>query len=332
MECRTLGPSDLKLPVITFGAWAAGGWMWGGTDRRQAVHAIRAAIDEGVTAIDTAPIYGQGLSEEIVGEAISEVPRDRVQVLTKFGFRWDVKQGELAMNTQDHAGRPLKVYKYAGKESVIFECEQSLRRLRTDHIDLLQHHSPDPTTPISETMEALELLVRQGKVRYVGVSNYTAEQVDEAREHTLVVSDQLPYSMLKRGIETTHLPYLMQHGLGTIGYSPLERGLLTGKIAPGHVFGAGDHRANHKHFRPRNIERVNAMLDQLRHITTDLGCTLGQLVLRWTVDRPGITVVLVGARNAEQAVANARAASVRLSDEVRSRIDAAVERVVLDLD
>ncbi len=331
MEYRTLGPSDLRLPVITFGAWAAGGWMWGGSDRRDAVNAIRAAYDAGITAIDTAPIYGQGLSEEIVAEALTGIPRDRVQLLTKFGFRWDVKQGEFGMHSQDNEGRPIEVYKYAARESVIHECEQSLRRLRTDHIDLLQHHTPDGTTAISETMEALELLVQQGKVRYAGVSNYNVEKLDEARKHTLVVSDQLPYSMLKRGIEAETVPYAVQHGLGIIAYSPLERGLLTGKIKPGHVFAPGDHRAGHKHYRPQNIERVHRMLDTVRPIAADKGCTLGQLVLRWTMDRPGITVLLVGARDAQQAVQNAAAVQVRITTEERARIDAAVEAVELDL-
>lgn len=331
MEYRTLGPSDLRLPVITFGAWAAGGWMWGGSDRRDAVNAIRAAYDAGITAIDTAPIYGQGLSEEIVAEALAGIPRDRVQLLTKFGFRWDVKQGEFGMHSQDNEGRPIEVYKYAARESVIHECEQSLRRLRTDHIDLLQHHTPDGTTAISETMEALELLVQQGKVRYAGVSNYNVEKLDEARKHTLVVSDQLPYSMLKRGIEAETVPYAVQHGLGIIAYSPLERGLLTGKIKPGHVFAPGDHRAGHKHYRPQNIERVHRMLDTVRPIAADKGCTLGQLVLRWTMDRPGITVLLVGARDAQQAVQNAAAVQVRITTEERARIDAAVEAVELDL-
>ena len=331
MEYRKLGPSTLQLPVITFGAWAAGGWMWGGNDRKDAVRAIRAAFDTGVTAIDTAPIYGQGLSEEIVAEAVQGIPRDKVQLLTKFGFRWDLKKGEFGMHSQDNAGRPIEVYKYGAKESVIFECEQSLRRLRTDHIDLLQHHSPDATTPISETMEALELLVQQGKVRHVGLSNYNVEQLTEARKHTTVISDQVPYSMVKRGIDDSTIPYAIAEGLGIIAYSPLERGLLTGKIKPGHVFAPGDHRSNHKHYRPYNIERVNTMLEVLRPIAADKGCTLGQLVLRWTIDRPGITVLLVGARDAKQAVENAHAVQVRITAEERARIDAAVGEVVLDL-
>lgn len=329
MQYRNLGKTGLKLPVITFGAWAVGGWKWGGTDRKAAVGAIRAAYDAGVTAIDTAPIYGMGLSEEIVGEAIRDLPRDKVQVLTKFGWRWDLKKGKLGMRTVDNDGHPLDAYKYAGKESVIHECEQSLRRLGTDYIDLYQHHAPDVTTPISETMEALELLVQQGKVRYAGVSNYNLEQFQEACKSPVMASNQRHYSMLRREIEADIVPYAQEHGLGILAYSPLGRGLLTGKIRPGHVFAEGDHRAGLSFFKPENIERVDAMLETLRPMAEAKGCTLGQLVLRWTMDRPGITTLLVGARNAEQALQNARAVDVRLDDGEKKQIDAAVDGFVL---
>ena len=175
------------------------------------------------------------------------------------------------------------------------------------------------------------MLVQQGKVCYAGVSNYNVEQLTEARKHTALVSDQVPYSMVKRAIDDSTVPYAITEGLGIIAYSPMERGLLTGKIKPGHVFAPGDHRANHKHYRPQNIERVNTMLDVLRPLAADKGCTLGQLVLRWTMDRPGITVLLVGARDAKQAVENAKATQVRITAEERTRIDAAVGEVVLDL-
>jgi aryl-alcohol dehydrogenase-like predicted oxidoreductase len=136
MEYRKLGKSDLKLSVITFGAWAAGGWMWGGTERKDAVEAILAAYDLGVTSIDTAPAYGQGTSEEIVGQAIKELSRDKVQILTKFGLRWDLAKGEFYFKSKDNNGRDIGIYKYAGKDGIIQECENSLRRLGTDYIDL----------------------------------------------------------------------------------------------------------------------------------------------------------------------------------------------------
>lgn len=140
MEFRQLGETDLQVSVITFGAWAAGGWMWGGAESSDAVEAIRAGYELGMTSIDTAPVYGQGASEEIVGEAIKTLPRDKVQILTKYGMRWDLNQGELAMNSQDNEGNAIQIHRYAGKESVIEECENSLRRLGTDYIDLYQIH------------------------------------------------------------------------------------------------------------------------------------------------------------------------------------------------
>jgi aryl-alcohol dehydrogenase-like predicted oxidoreductase len=175
MKYRNLGNTDVKISTITFGAWAIGGWMWGGTERKNALEAIFASFEYGVTSIDTAPIYGQGLSEEIVGEALRSLRRDSVQILTKFGMRWDEKKGEFAFRSADNSGHPIDIYKYAGKESIIKECEASLRRLGTDYIDLYQIHWPDITTPVDETMEALAQLIQQGKIRAAGVSNYSAD-------------------------------------------------------------------------------------------------------------------------------------------------------------
>src|SRR5687768_11636808 len=156
MEYRKIADTDLELPVITFGAWAAGGWMWGRTERKDAVAAIRASYDLGVTAIDTAPVYGQGTSEEIVGEALEGITRSKVQILTKFGMRWDLTRGDFAFKSKTNDGADIDIYRYAGRESIIKECEESLRRLRTDYIDLYQIHWPDSTTPISESMEAVQ--------------------------------------------------------------------------------------------------------------------------------------------------------------------------------
>ncbi|MDB5222184.1 MAG: aldo/keto reductase, partial [Chitinophagaceae bacterium] len=243
MQYRKLGNADLRVSAITFGAWAAGGWMWGGTERNDAIKAIRAAHDLGVTSIDTAPIYGQGNSEEIVGEAIKDLPRDKVQILTKYGMRWDLAKGDLAFHSADTKGKEIDIYKYAGKESVIKECEDSLRRLGTDYIDLYQIHWPDRTTPIEETMGAVAKLIEQGKVRHAGVCNYNVQQLAEAREYINIVSNQVPYSMVKKDIEEDVVPYCLENNISILAYSPLERGLLTGKIKPGHIFAEGDHRA-----------------------------------------------------------------------------------------
>lgn len=315
MEYRKLGETDVEVSVITFGAWAIGGWMWGGADRQDAVKAIRAAYNEGVTSIDTAPIYGMGVSEEIVAEAIAGIPRDKVQILTKFGMRWDVKEGDFVMHTKDNYGKEIDVYKLASKASVIYEVEQSLKRLRTDHIDLLQLHWPDMTTPIDETMLALESLVKQGKVRAAGVCNYDTAQMKEAANSISLASNQVSYSMIHRDIEKELVPYCMENKKSIIAYSPLQRGLLTGKIKPGHQFNEGDTREGNRFYTEENIIKTNKFLEEIRPLAEAKSATLGQLVLRWTIDQPGITIALAGARNEEQAVQNARAVNVKLSHE-----------------
>lgn len=329
MQHRKIGNSDLELSAITFGSWAAGGWMWGGTERREAIEAIRASFTEGVTSIDTAPVYGQGLSEEIVGEAIKELPRDKVQILTKYGLKWDAPVGEFYFKSKNNQGQDIDIYKYAGKDSIIKECETSLKLLGTDYIDLYQIHWPDPTTAIEETMEAVSALIQQGKVRYAGVCNYSNEQLKLADSIVNIVSNQIPYSMVNRKIEEVVLPYCLANGKSILAYSPLERGLLTGKIKPGHQFSEGDHRATHRFFSHANIERVNVFLNKIRSVADEKGVTLGQLVLRWTVERPGITVALVGARNAAQALENAKAMSFSLSQEEYSLITNALSDLEL---
>lgn len=304
----------LKLSIVTFGAWAAGGWMWGGTERKDAVDAIRQSHDVGVTSIDTAPIYGQGTSEEIVGEAIKDIPRDKVQILTKFGMRWDLAKGDFAMHSKNNNGQAIDIYKYASKESIIQECENSLRRLGTDYIDLYQIHWPDSTTPIGESMEAVAQLIEQGKVRFAGVCNYNAQQMQEAEQYVPLVSNQVPYSMVKRDIEVETVPYCLENKKAILAYSPLERGLLTGKMKPGHVFSPDDHRANLHFFKDINLDRVNAFLKKITPLAHDKNVSLGQLVLRWTVEQPGITIALVGARNAKQALQNAAAMNIKLNE------------------
>jgi aryl-alcohol dehydrogenase-like predicted oxidoreductase len=313
MEYRKLGNSNLAISSVCFGAWAAGGWMWGGTERKDALKAIRAAYDLGVTSIDTAPIYGQGNSEEIVGEAIKDLPRDKVQILTKYGMRWDLAKGDFAFNSADTNGKEIDIYKYAGKESIIKECEDSLSRLGTDYIDLYQIHWPDSTTPIEETMEAIARLIEQGKVRHAGVCNYNTAQLKEAQKYVNIVSNQVPYSMVKRDIEKDTVPYCLEQNISILAYSPLERGLLTGKMEPGHIFQEGDHRAGLYFFTDENIKRTNAFLDKLRVLAVKKGATLAQIVLRWTIEQAGITIALAGARNEKQSVENALALTINLS-------------------
>lgn len=315
MKYVTFPGSDLSLSEICFGAWAAGGWMWGGSEQDAAVQAMIAAYEEGVTTIDTAPVYGQGLSEELTGTAIRQIGREKVQILTKYGLKWGPPEGQFYFKSQDNQGKSLDIYKYAGKQSILAECEASLHRLGTDYIDLYQIHWADPTTPIHESLEAVQQLIKEGKVRYAGVCNYTASQLAEADKTCPILSDQVPFSMVRRDIEQELVPYCLEHHKGILAYSPLERGLLTGKIKPGHVFSPGDHRANVYFFNDDNLHRVHQFLSAIQPLAEAKQATLGQLVIRWTLSQPGITAALVGARDVKQAIENARASNLNLSAE-----------------
>lgn len=329
MDYRQLGQSDIRLSSIAFGAWAIGGWMWGGADKKDAIAAIDRALDVGMTTIDTAAVYGQGHSESVVGEAVRG-RRDKVQILTKFGLRWDTDRGLHYFDSTDNQGRPIAIHRCADRASVIEECENSLKRLGTDYIDLYQHHRTDPTTPIEETMEALSALLEQGKIRSAGVSNYTREETAQALAALPIVSNQVPYSMLEREIEEDLVPFCRERHLGILAYSPLQRGILTGKIKPGHSFAPTDHRADQVHFQPGNHERVMTYLADINPIADERGVTLSQLVLNWTLHRPGITHLLVGARNPQQVEENVGAVDFRLSPEETERIDTALERLALE--
>jgi aryl-alcohol dehydrogenase-like predicted oxidoreductase len=329
MEYRQLGDSDLSVSVITFGAWAAGGWMWGGTEQTGAIEAIRASYDLGVTAIDTAPVYGQGSSEEIVGEAIKGIPRDKIQILTKYGMRWDLTKGDFGFKSQDNSGNPIDIYRYAGKESIIKECEDSLKRLGTDYIDLYQMHWPNKTTPIEESMEAVLRLIEQGKVRQAGVSNYSAEQMQQAETVVKLAANQVPFSMLNQSINESLVPYCLERKKGILAYSPMERGLLTGKIKPGHRFAEGDHRTGYRFFKEQNIVQANDLLEKLKPLADEKKASLSQLVIRWTIEQPGITAALAGARNAEQAIQNAKAIDISLSADELEFINQQIQELEL---
>jgi len=331
MEYRKLGNSDLNVSVVTFGAWAAGGWMWGGADRLEAIKAIQTGFDYGVTSIDTAPVYGQGTSEEIVGEAIKAIPRDKVQIMTKYGLNWEDTKGEFYFSSKNNQGKPIDIYRYSGKQSIIRECETSLRLLGTDYIDLYQIHWADPTTPVQETMEAVAQLIKEGKVRYAGVCNYNVALMKEAAKYIDLVSDQVSYSMVKRDIEQDLVPYLIENNKSVLAYSPLQRGLLSGKIKPGHSFAEGDTRVDQPYYSDKNIPLINAFLEKLKPLANEKNATLSQLVIRWTVEQPGITIALVGARNAAQSIENAMAAQLKLSSEEINFINSELEKLKLVL-
>jgi len=331
MEYRQLGSSTVKVSEIALGAWAIGGWLWGGTDDAGALAGIRKALDLGMTSIDTAPVYGFGHSEQVVGRAIRGVARDKVQLLTKFGLRWDLPgKGADHFDSEDLQGRPVRIAKYAARASVLEECERSLQRLGTDHIDLYQQHWPDPSTPVEETMEACAALLKQGKVRAVGVSNYTVDMMERARKIVPLASNQPPYSMLRRDIEADMVPYCLKHRIGILAYSPLQNGILTGKVPMDRVFPETDLRSRNRFYQPGNRRRILAFLDDLRPIAAAHQATLAQLVICWTIRRPGVTAALVGVRNPAQAEENAGAAAFKLADAETREINRRLDSLRLD--
>ncbi len=330
MEYRNLGQSELKTSAVTLGAWAIGGLFWGGTDEGDSVAAIQRSIDLGVTSIDTAPMYGCGRSEEIVGKAVKG-RRQQVQLFTKYGLRWDDESGTFYFDITDADGRSYKVFRQASKKWVIRECEESLRRLGTDYIDLYQHHWPDPKVPVDDTFEGIERLLQDGKILAAGVCNYSPEQMTAASKIVPLVSCQPPYSMVRRDIEKDILPYCREQGMGVIVYSPLQLGLLTGKVAVDRVFPETDIRSRSPHFKPENRRRVLEFLDKIRPVATAHKATVAQLVINWTIHQPGVTAALVGARNPAQAEENAAATRFKLTADEIGRINTHLADLKLDL-
>lgn len=319
MEYRTLPDTDLNVSVIVYGSPANGGFSSG--QRQTVIETIRAAYRAGVTTIDTAPLYGLGEAESTVGEAIACLPRDRVQILTRFGLPWNIGQGEPFKSIAGPDGKRIDIVHNATFDSVIAECEASLKRLNTDYIDLYQIHWPDDFTPMEETFEAVQRLIEQGKVRYAGVSNYSAGQMAEAGKHIRIVSNQLHYSMTDRGLERQTLKYCLDHGKAVFACRPLEGGLLSGTLRPGANFPEGDFRRGNAKFSDENIRRVNNFVRYLKPLAEDKKISVAQLVLRWTVQRPGITAAVATADNAVQAIENAKAGDIRLTEKEMAYID-----------
>jgi len=317
MQHRRLGKSDINASAVGLGTWVTGGWMWGGADEADSIRAIHAALDAGITLIDTAPIYGFGRSEEIVGKAIRD-RRDRVILASKCGLTWEQERGEFFFASDEkHPSSPgtRRVYRCLAPDLIRGDVEASLERLGTDHIDLLQTHWQDPTTPIAETMDTLLALKREGKIRAIGCSNATPAEMDAYRAVGPLEVDQELYSMLDRQHEQQNLPYCQSHDVAFLAYSPLGQGLLTGKIGPERTFLEGDQRRFKPRFKPENRERIQGLLAAFAPIAHGHGLTLGQLAIAWTLAQPGCTHALVGARDASQAQENARAGDVNLSPD-----------------
>ncbi len=327
MRTRTLGASTIEASVVGLGTWAIGGWMWGGTDEAESVAAIHAALDQGVSLVDTAPAYGKGRAEEIVGRAIRG-RRDQVVLATKCGLVWHTRQGNHFFDYDDDQ----PVHRHLGKESILHEVEQSLQRLGTDYIDLYITHWQDPTTPIEETMDTLVTLRDQGKIRSIGASNVSADDLKAYAATGSLDAIQEQYSMVSRDIEATLLPIAADFGISTLSYSSLALGLLSGRMGPDRKFSGDDQRKDNPRFSLANREKVARLMEAIRSVAETHAATEAQVVIAWTLQQPGITYSLCGARNPEQARENAGAGRLQLAADELGVIDAAVELELTDLD
>ena len=311
MKTRSLGTSEIQITPILMGTWQAGKRMWAGIDDEESVSAIRAAVEAGITTIDTAEVYGQGHSEQIVAKAVGDL-RDQLVYASK------VFANHL---------------KY---DQVIEACDRSLTNLQTDYLDLYQIHWPsgsfnNEVVPIEETMNALNKLKEDGKIRAIGVSNFDRTQLEEAAQYGRIDSLQPPYSLFWRKIETDAVPYCVEQNISILAYSSMAQGLLTGKFSPGHQFAKEDHRSANVLFQGENFERAQNALEQLKPIAKKHSCTLAQLSLAWLIAQPQ-TQAIAGARTAAQAEDNAKAASVDLSPDELQEIDRIGRQVTDRLD
>jgi methylglyoxal reductase len=313
MQTRKIGTTDIEASVIALGAWAiGGGTWWGETDDLLSIRAIHAALDAGITMIDTAPAYGFGRSEEVIGKALKG-RRDKVILATKCGLWWQDERGIWFLERDGKViNRSLR------PETLKEEIEMSLKRLGTDYIDLYQTHwqSPEPEKdPIADTMVYLLKLKEEGKIRAIGASNVTVSQIKEYQAVGVLDAIQPRYSMLDRKIEQELLPYCIEQKISTLAYSPLEQGLLTGKFGMDRTIAEGEARNNIPWFKRANRQRVLDMLDGWKDLTEKYACTLGQLVIAWTVEQPGVTFALCGARKPQHAIENAAAGAITLDPQ-----------------
>jgi aryl-alcohol dehydrogenase-like predicted oxidoreductase len=279
--------TNLVSSRIGLGTWAIGGWMWGGTDKKESIRTIHAALDQGINLIDTAPIYGQGHSEEIVGEALHQYGhRGSVVLATKVGIDWT--KGRIERNST-----PQRILK---------EFEDSLRRLQTDYIDIYQVHWPDPLVPIEETAATLRRLYEQGRIRAIGVSNYSPEQMTRFESAAPVHTIQPPYNLFEREIESDVLPYALGHDITTITYGALCRGLLSGSMQADHQFAKDDMRktSDPKFQQPHFAEYLDAVSKLDAYAREHFGKCVIHLAVRWLLDQPGVGIALWGARRPEQ--------------------------------
>jgi aryl-alcohol dehydrogenase-like predicted oxidoreductase len=292
-----------------------GGWMWGGTDARESVATIWAAIDQGINLIDTAPVYGFGVSEEIVGRAIAEAGlRPHTLIATKVGLEW-------------HDG---KVYRNASRQRIMREIDDSLRRLRTDYIDIYQVHWPDPLVPVEETAEAMRVLFEQGKIRAIGVSNFSVTQMERFRSVAPLHVLQPPYNLFERDIETQILPYCRASEIVTFGYGALCRGLLSGRMQPDSTFSGDDLRRTDPKFQPPRFAQYLAAVRKLDELAkARFHRRVIHLAVRWMLDQ-GISVALWGGRHPDQLKAALDVAGWTLDAATRAQIDDILNQTITD--
>jgi len=284
MELIDIPGTSLKVSPVAIGTWAIGGWMWGGTDEAESIATIRAAFEHGINIVDTAPVYGFGRSEEIVGKAIAEGGlRADVLIATKAGLQWD--GGRVSRN--------------AGRARILREVEDSLRRLRTDYIDIYQVHWPDPLVTIEETAEAMLALLEQGKIRAIGVSNFSVLQMERFRRVAPLHVLQPPYNLFERDIETDLLPYCRKNRIATLGYGALCRGLLSGRMQANTVFDGDDLRRTDPKFLEPRFAQYLAAVEKLDRLAQRYSKRVIHLAVRWMLDQ-GITTALWGARHPRQ--------------------------------
>jgi aryl-alcohol dehydrogenase-like predicted oxidoreductase len=313
LQTVKLGKTGMEITPIGFGAWAigGGGWAaaWGPQDDDEAVGAIRRAVELGVNWVDTAAVYGLGHSEELVAQALKSVPEsERPYVFTKCSLVWD-DEGDISNVLE--------------KDSVKRECEESLRRLQTDVIDLYQIHWPNPDEDIEEGWEAMAELKDEGKVRHIGVSNFDVSQMERIGERAPVETLQPPYNMLNRGVEEEILPYCGENDIGVIAYSPMRSGLLTGKMTPERVANlpSDDWRRNADDFQEPRLSRNLALVGLLEEIGREHGRSAGEVAIAWTLRHPAVTAAIVGGRRPDQVDGIIGAAELRLSEDELDRIE-----------
>jgi aryl-alcohol dehydrogenase-like predicted oxidoreductase len=313
MEKMMIGASGVKTSRIGLGTWAIGGWMWGGADEAQSIATIRSAIERGVTLIDTAPVYGFGVAEEVVGKALAESGlRDKVQIATKVGLSW--KDG--------------KPFRDSSPARIRQEIEASLRRLRTDVIDLYQVHWPDLGTPIVQTADALEALRHEGKIRAIGVSNFSPAQIAAFSAVADLDAVQPPYNLFEREIEADVLPEAKVAGLTVLAYGALCRGLLAGRITARTVFIGDDLRKQDPKFQGERFRQYLAAAEALKALARErFGKSLPALAVRWILDQ-GPTIALWGARRPAQLDPVAEVSGWRLDDESKAEIEAILKRCI----